>query len=104
MTEATASIGGRTIFGHPAGLFVLFFTEMWERFSYYGMRALLIFYLIGHWGFSEDRAYIVYGSYTALVFVAPAVGGYLADRYIGASKAVAYGGVLLACGHILLAI
>lgn len=101
---AVPAVDGPTLLGHPAGLFVLFFTEMWERFSYYGMRALLIFYLIGHWGFGEDRAYVVYGSYTALVFLAPAIGGYLADRYIGASRAVAYGGVLLACGHILLAI
>jgi len=104
MSTAIPDAEGRTFLGHPVGLFVLFFTEMWERFSYYGMRALLIFYLIWHWGFSEDNAYIVYGSYTALVFVAPAVGGYLADRYVGASKAVAYGGTLLACGHILLAI
>lgn len=104
MSAAIPNATGRTILGHPSGLFVLFFTEMWERFSYYGMRALLIFYLIEHWGFAEDRAYVIYGSYTALVFVAPAVGGYLADRYVGASKAVAYGGTLLACGHILLAI
>lgn len=103
MPAAIPDAGERIVLGHPAGLFVLFFTEMWERFSYYGMRALLIFYLIDHWGFTEDRAYIIYGSYTALVYIAPAVGGYLADRCLGANKAVGFGAVLLVCGHALLA-
>jgi proton-dependent oligopeptide transporter, POT family len=89
--------------GHPKGLFVLFFAEMWERFSYYGMRALLIFYLTQHWLFSDEAASIVYGGYTALVYIAPVLGGYLADKYLGQRKAVLFGAVLLTCGHFLMA-
>ncbi len=92
----------RTIVGHPRGLFVLFFAEMWERFSYYGMRALLIFYLTQHWLFSDERSGIIYGAYTALVYITPVLGGYLADRYIGQRKAVLYGAVLLTFGHFLM--
>src|SRR5688572_7134514 len=94
---------GRTLLGHPRGLFVLFFAEMWERFSYYGMRALLIFYLTQHWLFSDERASIIYGAYTALVYITPVVGGYLADRYLGQRKAVLFGAVLLTFGHFLMA-
>ena len=93
----------KTILGHPRGLFVLFFAEMWERFSYYGMRALLIFYLVKHWMFSDQQASVIYGAYTALVYIAPVVGGYLADRYLGQRKAVLYGAVLLTFGHFLMA-
>ena len=89
--------------GHPKGLFVLFFAEMWERFSYYGMRALLIFYLTQHWLFEDSPASIVYGGYTALVYIAPVLGGYLADRYLGQRKAVLFGAVLLTIGHLLMA-
>ncbi|MFN3726603.1 MAG: peptide MFS transporter [Allosphingosinicella sp.] len=92
----------RTILGHPRGLFVLFFAEMWERFSYYGMRALLIFYLTQHWLFSDERSGIIYGAYTALVYITPVLGGYLADRYIGQRKAVLYGAILLTFGHFLM--
>jgi proton-dependent oligopeptide transporter, POT family len=93
----------KTILGHPRGLFVLFFAEMWERFSYYGMRALLIFYLTQHWLFSDERSSIIYGAYTALVYITPVLGGYLADRYLGQRKAVLFGAVLLTCGHFLMA-
>ncbi|MFC4726760.1 peptide MFS transporter [Coralloluteibacterium thermophilus] len=93
----------KTILGHPRGLFVLFFAEMWERFSYYGMRALLIFYLVQHWMFSDSEASVIYGAYTALVYIAPVVGGYLADRYLGQRKAVLFGAVLLTFGHFLMA-
>ncbi|MEO8444924.1 MAG: peptide MFS transporter, partial [Gammaproteobacteria bacterium] len=93
-----------TFFGHPRGLFVLFFTEMWERFSFYGMRALLIFYLTKHWLFSNERASIIYGAYTALVYITPVIGGYLADRYLGQRKAVLFGAVLLASGHFLMGV
>nr|WP_245978745.1 peptide MFS transporter [Aurantiacibacter xanthus] len=93
-----------TILGHPKGLFVLFFAEMWERFSYYGMRALLIFYLIQHWMFSDSEASVIYGAYTALVYIAPVVGGYLADRYLGQRKAVLFGAVLLTLGHAFMAV
>jgi POT family proton-dependent oligopeptide transporter len=89
--------------GHPKGLFVLFFAEMWERFSYYGMRALLIFYLVQHWMFSDERASVIYGAYTALVYITPVLGGYLADSYLGQRKAVAFGALLLTFGHFLMA-
>lgn len=88
--------------GHPRGLFVLFFAEMWERFSYYGMRALLIFYLTKHWLFSDERAGIIYGAYTALVYITPVLGGYLADRYLGQRKAVLFGAILLTFGHFFM--
>jgi POT family proton-dependent oligopeptide transporter len=90
--------------GHPKGLYMLFFAEMWERFSYYGMRALLIFYLTKHWLFSDGDSNVIYGSYTSLVYITPVLGGYLADRYLGQRKAVLYGGVLLAFGHLFMAV
>ncbi len=89
--------------GHPKGLYVLFFAEMWERFSYYGMRALLIFYLTQHWLYNDEKASVIYGAYTALVYIAPVLGGYLADRYLGQRKAVLFGAVLLTVGHFLMA-
>ena len=92
-----------TILGHPKGLFMLFFAEMWERFSYYGMRALLIFYLTKHWLYSDSEAGIIYGAYTALVYITPVVGGYLADKYLGQRKAVLFGAVLLTLGHFFMA-
>ena len=91
-----------TFLGHPKGLFVLFFAEMWERFSYYGMRALLIFYLTKHWLFSDAQAGVIYGAYTALVYITPVLGGYLADKYLGQRKAVTYGALLLTFGHFLM--
>jgi proton-dependent oligopeptide transporter, POT family len=89
--------------GHPKGLYVLFFAEMWERFSYYGMRALLIFYLTKHWLFSDGSANLIYGAYTSLVYITPVLGGYLADRYLGQRKAVLFGAVILTLGHCLMA-
>ena len=86
-------------FGHPKGLYICFLTEMWERFSYYGMRALLIFYLTQHFLFSDDRAFLIYGAYTSLVYMAPLIGGALADRYLGMGKAVTFGAILLVLGH-----
>ncbi|MGD9790458.1 MAG: peptide MFS transporter [Phycisphaerales bacterium] len=91
--------------GHPPGLFTLFFAEMWERFSYYGMRALLVFYMTkGFLGFGDTRAYEVYGAYTALVYATPFIGGMLADRLLGARKSVVIGGLLMAAGHLLMTI
>ncbi|HVF36678.1 MAG TPA: peptide MFS transporter [Sphingomicrobium sp.] len=90
--------------GHPKGLYMLFFAEMWERFSYYGMRALLIFYLTKHWLFADDKANLIYGAYTSLVYITPVLGGYLADRFLGQRKAVLFGGLLLAAGHSLMAV
>ncbi|QNA86489.1 peptide MFS transporter [Sphingomonas sp. So64.6b] len=94
----------KTFLGHPTALFMLFFAEMWERFSYYGMRAILIFYLTKHFLFTDDPAYAVYGAYTSLVYITPVIGGYLADRYIGARKAVLVGGIFIAIGHLLIAL
>jgi hypothetical protein len=85
--------------GQPKGLYMLFFAEMWERFSYYGMRALLIFYLTQHWLFSDGKSNLIYGAYTSLVYITPLLGGYLADRYLGQRRAVLFGAVLLTCGH-----
>jgi POT family proton-dependent oligopeptide transporter len=90
--------------GHPKGLYMLFFAEMWERFSYYGMRALLIFYLTQHWLFNDSKSNLIYGAYTSLVYITPVLGGYLADRYLGQRKAVLFGGLLLAVGHSLMAV
>lgn len=92
-----------SIAGHPKGMAVCLLTELWERFSYYGMRALLIFYLTQHLLYGDDDAYLIYGGYTALVYMTPVVGGAIADRYLGARKAVILGGVLLVLGHFGLA-
>lgn len=95
----------RTLFGHPTGLFTLFFAEMWERFSYYGMRALLLFYMLkGFLGYGDDDAYAVYGAYTALVYMMPFFGGILADRLLGARRAVILGGLLMAAGHLMMTV
>ena len=92
-----------TLFGHPTGLFALFFAEMWERFSYYGMRALLIYYMIkGFLGYGDNEAYRVYGAYTALVYMTPFIGGLIADRLLGPRRAVVFGGLLMAGGHLLM--
>lgn len=89
------------MFGHPTGLFTLFFAEMWERFSYYGMRALLVFYMTkGFLKYGDTEAYAVYGAYTALVYMTPFFGGMLADRILGARRAVILGGLLMAAGHL----
>ena len=90
---------GGGFFGHPKGLAVLFLTEMWERFSYYGMRGLLIIYLTQHFLFSDERSAVMYGAYTALVYVMTIIGGSLADRYLGQRKAVTFGAILLVLGH-----
>ena len=100
---AAAGAAPKTLLGHPRGLFLLFFTEMWERFSYYGMRALLIFYLTKHFLFEDGRANLIYGAYTSLVYITPVFGGWLADRYLGGRKAVLFGGVMIAIGHFCLA-
>jgi POT family proton-dependent oligopeptide transporter len=86
--------------GHPKGLFICFATEMWERFSYYGMRALLILYLTKHWDFSDATSYLIYGAYTSLVYIMPVFGGMLADQILGSKKAVTYGAILLVIGHL----
>ena len=108
MSAATAeepAIQGPTLAGHPTGLFALFFAEMWERFSYYGMRALLVFYIMkGFLGLGDGDAYKIYGAYTALVYMTPFFGGLIADRILGPRRAVVFGGVLMALGHLLMGI
>ncbi|MDB5429792.1 MAG: transporter [Caulobacter sp.] len=89
---------------HPRGLFILFFAEMWERFSYYGMRGLFVFYLTQHFLFDDKFASGQYGSYTTLVYLLPLIGGLLADRYLGARKAIAFGALLLVFGHLTMAV
>ena len=104
MTSKTPSEQA-TLFGHPTGLFTLFFAEMWERFSYYGMRALLLFYMIkGFLGFGDREAYAIYGAYTALVYMTPFFGGLIADKLLGARRAVILGGTLMALGHLLMTV
>jgi POT family proton-dependent oligopeptide transporter len=88
---------------HPKGLFILFFAEMWERFSYYGMRGLLIFYMTQQFLFEDTFAQGQYGAYTSLVYLLPLIGGFLADRYIGTRKAIAFGALLLVAGHATMA-
>ena len=94
-----------TLFGHPTGLYTLFFAEMWERFSYYGMRALLLLYMLkGFLGYGDKDANAVYGAYTALVYMTPFFGGMIADRMLGKRTAVVIGGLLMAVGHLLMMI
>ena len=102
---ALIALGKRAeVAGHPRGLFVLFYAEMWERFSYYGMRALLVLYLTKHWLYGDGPANLIYGAYGALVYIVPVLGGVVADRWLGQRKAVIFGGVLLALGHLLMAV
>ena len=107
----TADISRKELFGHPVGLYVLFFTEMWERFSYYGMRAILVLYLVSTTsgdnpglGWDNDNALALYGWYTMFVYVASIPGGWIADKFIGQKKSVLYGGILLCFGHGILAV
>ncbi|MFC5457030.1 peptide MFS transporter [Prosthecobacter fluviatilis] len=95
--------------GHPRGIYTLFFTEMWERFSYYGMRALLVLYMVaevkrGGMGLTDEMAAAIYGLYTALVYMTALPGGWVGDRLLGARSAVWWGGVIIACGHVVLGI
>ena len=90
----------KEIFGQPVGLYILFFTEMWERFSFYGMKALLIFYLTKYHLFSDQSGNLLIGSYAALVYAVPVIGGFIADKYLGFRKAIIFGGILLVLGHL----
>jgi POT family proton-dependent oligopeptide transporter len=101
MSTATAT-GNWDTQKHPAGLYVLFFTEMWERFSYYGMRAILVYYMMKQLMFSQEDASRTYGLYTALVYLTPFFGGILADRLLGQRKSVVIGGILMAAGQFVL--
>lgn len=97
------------VIGHPAGLFVLFFTEMWERFSYYGMRALLVMFFTasimdGGWGWPREHAFAIFGTYTSLVYLSTLLGGYFADKKIGYRWAVVVGALLMTLGHAAMAL
>lgn len=94
---------GQNLWGHPKGLFILFLTEMWERFSYYGMRALLVYYMMKQLAFTQGHASQIYGLYTGLVYFTPLLGGILADRALGQRKTVIVGAVLMAMGHFAMA-
>ncbi len=98
-----AVLDDRALFGHPRGLGLLFFTEMWERFSYYGMRAILVLYLVNELRWSTPRAANLYGTYTMLVYLTPVIGGYLADRFIGTRRSLVIGGAIIALGHFTMA-
>ena len=93
----------RSFFGHPKGLFILFFAEMWERFSFYGMRSLLVLYLVQHFLFEPGKAQGLYAAYGSLVYLTPIVGGMIADRYLGPRRAVMIGAIFLTAGHGLMA-
>ncbi len=109
-TPAVASVSGstarddRAFFGHPRGLGLLAAAEMWERFSYYGMRAILVLYLTKALHWSGQDASRLYGAYTGAVYLTPMIGGYLADRFIGTRRSLVIGGIIIAIGHFLLAV
>jgi POT family proton-dependent oligopeptide transporter len=98
-----AVLDDRALLGHPRGLGLLFVVEMWERFSYYGMRAILVLYLVNELRWDTPRAAGLYGTYTSLVYLTPLVGGYLADRVIGTRRSLVLGGAVIALGHFALA-
>ena len=110
MSTAAIPVHERQLFGHPTGLYILFFTEMWERFSYYGMRALFVLFLVAEttssnagFGWTNEEALALYGTYTMLVYLASVPGGWVADRLLGQRKTVMLGGALLCIGHGVLA-
>ena len=102
-TETAGSGGEKTWFGHPRPLALLFTTEAWERFGYYGMRALLILYLVEHFVFADRVANGLYGAFTSLVYLTPLIGGFIADRYLGNKNSVKLGAVLMSAGYLMLA-
>ena len=109
--NSDSALNQKSLFGHPIGLYVLFFTEMWERFSYYGMRAILVLYITAKamgenpgLGWTDPEALALYGWYTMLVYVASIPGGLIADFLTGQKKAVLIGGLILVAGHTVLAI
>ena len=103
MSSSTPATTGRTWFGQPPGLTVLFLTETWERFSFYGMSALLIYYMTKQLHFSQADASLVFGLYSGGVFLTPILGGYIADRWLGKRRAILIGGAVMALGHFSLA-
>lgn len=104
---STAQAGGApaepTLFGHPRGLTVLFLTQMWAEFSYFGLQAMLVYYMTGDLGFSQAKSSLVYGTYGAMAFFSPFFGGIIADRWLGRTRSVIAGGVLMMFGHFAMA-
>ena len=99
---STTAIQEKTFLGHPRGLYVLFFSEMWERFCYYGMRGLLVLYITKALLEGDDKAFAIYGAYTGLVYMAPVLGGLIADKILGYKYAVIFGGILMAIGEFMI--
>ena len=109
MSQSSNDFFKTQVLGHPAGLFVLFFTEMWERFSFYGMRALLVLFLvsalgIGGWDWPRENALALYGTYLALLYLTPIIGGILADKYLGNRNAIVIGALIMTLGHASMAV
>jgi POT family proton-dependent oligopeptide transporter len=105
MANQESTVQRETLLGHPVGLYTLFFAEMWERFSFYGMRALLVLYMLkGFLRYTDGNAYTVYGAYTALVYMMPFFGGMIADRLLGPRRAVVLGGLFMAAGHLMMTV
>ncbi|MEP6494011.1 MAG: peptide MFS transporter [bacterium] len=102
-TDRPGIFDDRALFGHPRGLGLLFVTEMWERFSYYGMRAILVLYLVNALKWSTANAANLYGTYTMLAFLTPVIGGYLADRFIGTRRSLVIGAIVISAGHFTMA-
>jgi proton-dependent oligopeptide transporter, POT family len=102
-TSAEFEAPPQKVTGHPRGLYVLFFSEAWERFSYYGMRALLVLYLTKHLNYARKDALLLYATYTGLVYLTPLLGGFLADKLLGQRKAILIGGTVMAMGHFAMA-
>ncbi len=98
------TIDNQGILGHPKGLVYLFFAELWERFSFYGMKALLVLYMTKHLLYSDDNAFGIMAAYMSLVYVTPLIGGIVADKYIGYRKSIVFGGIFMAAGHFFLTI
>jgi POT family proton-dependent oligopeptide transporter len=104
VTAIALEMEDRAFFGHPKGLLICFATELWERFSFYGMKYLLLLYLTKYHLFTDSEGLEVLGAYAALVYAMPVIGGLLADRYLGMRKAVVFGGLLLVLGHLGMAV
>src|ERR1700761_7800558 len=103
LPDASAAGAAAPRRGHPPGLAVLFLTEMWEKFSFFGMRALQVYYMTKQLHFSQANASLVYGAYGAGVYLTPIFGGIVADRWLGKRRAVIIGGLLMALGHFMMA-
>jgi POT family proton-dependent oligopeptide transporter len=103
MTSGKDAAPRATLFGHPPGLTVLFMTQMWAEFSYFGLQALLVYYMTQHLGFAQARSSLIYGIYGAAAFFSPFFGGIVADRWLGRTRSVIIGGLLMMCGHFAMA-